>query len=363
MINQAKARLLSLDALRGFNMIWIMGADAVVHRISELVKQPQLKEICAFFSEHVEWEGFHFYDMIFPLFLFIIGVTIPLAFGEKSPRSCLPRIFKRAAVLVLLGLIYNGLLRFDSVSHIRIFGVLPRLATGYLIGSIAYLYLKPKQIIVVVVAILLGYWALLGLVPINGRVGGLYSPDGNFANYVDRQLFSWTHLYERYGDPEGLISDIPAIATALLGVLCGTLLTSQTEMKRKAWILWIAGALCILAGVAWSPLFPIIKKIWTSSYVLVAGGASMMLLATFYYVVEVREARKWTLPLVVVGLNPITIYFAAEIVPFENVSKYFLGGLAARSGLYSNLLITSGTFLAAWLFLYFLYKKNVFLKV
>ena len=192
-----------------------------------------------------------------------------------------------------------------------------------------------------------------------------YSQLNNYANFLDRHLFYRTQLYvPEYGDPEGLLSTIPAISTALLGVLTGHWLRRPERPTWKATIMFLAGAGCIVAGYAWSIDFPIIKKIWTSSYVLVAGGWSILLLTLFYWLIDIRGWKKWAFPFVVIGMNPITIYVGQKIIDFEYTAKFFVGGtekfMTAAGYL---ILFYAAVLLVKWLALYFLYRKRVFLRV
>ncbi len=349
-------------------MFWILGGDYLISSLAKVWKSEGFNAVAAQFSEHVQWEGFRYYDMIFPLFLFIIGVVVPFSVGRRveagdSRRDVVKKVLIRSAALFGLGLIYNGLLHFDGIYHLRVFGVLQRLAVGYLAASLFVIYTKPRVIVMSIVGILLGYWALMALAPVPGFPHGTMTPEGNFANYVDRLMLARHQIYETYGDPEGLISDLPAIATALLGVLTGYWLKSDREEKQKTGLLLACGVALVLLGLAWSPAFPIIKKIWTSSYVLVAGGFSMMLVAAFHWVIDVKGKVAWALPFTLIGMNPILIYMLSEIVDFTKVGSYFLGGLAHLIPTYSDPILATGNLLAKLGLLYFLSRQKIFLRV
>lgn len=344
-------------------MFWIIGADALLNVLTKNVKTEWVPMVAAQFTEHVEWEGFRFYDMIFPLFLFIIGAVMPFSIEKRleegaEKRSVLAKVIRRTLMLFLLGLIYNGLLRFEGWDQLRIFGVLQRQAIGYFFAALFVLYTKPKTQIWSIVGILLGYWAIMA-----GFGHGDYTPQGNFANHIDRLVLLPKQMCESYGDPEGPLSMIPAVATALFGVLSGRWLKQENPDRKKVLGLVAVGVGLVLLGLAWSPWFPIIKKIWTSSYTLVAGGASMLLLAAFYWVVDVKGWRKWALPFVLIGMNPITIYLLSEIVDFGKIGSYFLGGVAARSPANAEAWILAGALLAKFGLLYFLYTKKAFFRV
>lgn len=362
------ARLGSIDALRGFDMFWIVGGDGIAASLGKLSKSPFINDLTTQVSDHVNWVGFRFYDMIFPLFLFIIGATLPFSIGRRleegvSRGEIIRKVLGRTVILFLLGLAYNGVLSFNGWDHVRFCGVLQRQAFGYCIAAILFVTTKPKTQGIIFIAILLFYWALLALAPVPGFPRGSYSEWGNFANYVDRSIFRPGQMYETYGDPEGPISMIPAICTALLGLFAGRWLKSERLPKQKVLGLVGSGAACLALGLAWAPLFPVIKKIWTSSYVLVAGGFSLELLALFYWAIDVRGWKRWTFPLVVIGMNSITIYMIARIVPFDSIAEFFLTGLVRVLPVEKDLIMAVGVVLAEWFLLYFLYRKKVFLRV
>lgn len=349
-------------------MFWIVGGDGIAAAIGKLSHRPSISAVTIQVSDHMQWAGFRFYDMIFPLFLFIIGVTLPFSIGRRmeaghSKRDILKKVLVRAAILCLFGLVYNGVLDFHGWDHVRFFGVLQRQAFGYLMAGILFVTTKPKTQWIVFGLILVLYWALLALAPVPGYGHGNYSEWGNFANYVDRQFLRPGQLYEKYGDPEGLVSMLPSICTALLGLFAGRWLKSERAPLEKVRGLVVGGVVSLGLGLAWSPLFPVIKKIWTSSYVLVAGGFSLLLLALFYWVIDVRGWKKWSMPFVVIGMNSITIYMAARIVSFGDIAAFFLGGLNRALPAEKDLLMATGAVTVEWLFLYYLYRNKVFLRV
>ena len=362
------ARLRSLDALRGFDMFWIIGGDALVSEIAKLAPNPAVQALCAQFSEHVEWEGFHYYDMIFPLFLFIIGAVLPFSIGKRlesgEPKAAVfQKVIQRTALLFFAGLVFNGLLQFPGWAHVRIFGVLQRQALGYGFAATLMIYTKPRTQAVVGVAILFVYWAIMALIPVPGHPLGSMTEWGNVANYVDRLILLPGQMYEKYGDPEGPLSTIPAVTTALIGVFAGYLLKSSKPDRQKILTLVAAGAVCLVLGVAWMPFFPVIKKIWTSSYVLVAGGFSLELLALAYWAVDVKGWAKWAFPLIIIGMNPLTIYFLSEIVDFGKIADYFFRGALDHVPFGKAVLFAVGVLAFKWLLLRYLYEKKTFWRI
>ena len=362
-------RVLSLDALRGFDMFWIAGGEAVVEAIAKRWPSPVMEAVAVQFTSHVEWAGFRYYDCIFPLFLFLIGAVLPYSIGRRKEQGTtngelIRKILARFAWLTFFGLLINGLTKLEGWDHLRLFGVLQRQAFGYVAAAILYLYTKPRTQAILVVAILAVYAAILAWVPVPGFARGTFTPEGNVANYVDRLILLPGQLYKEYGDPEGPLSNLPSIATALLGLLAGTYLQKSADSgARKAATLAGAGAALFTLGWLWSPWMPVIKKIWTSSFVLVSGGLSLMLLALFYYVLDVRKWTRGSLFFVVIGANAITAYMGTHIIDFDQIATKFLVGLMRIYPAEKDLLLSVGAMALVMLSLWGLYKKDVFLRV
>jgi predicted acyltransferase len=358
-------RLVSIDALRGFDMFWIIGGGTFFASLAEVHSHP-VTETIRRQLEHVEWEGFRFEDLIYPLFLFITGVVLAFALtrrgeGGQSRRGLHLHVLKRSAIIILLGLIMNGLLRFDW-AQMRWPGVLQRIGLCYFLAAMVVMHTKWRAQAVIVGAVLVLYWLAMILIPVPGYGAGDLTMQGCLSSYVDQQLIPGK-LYYGYGDNEGLISTLPATCTVLLGALAGCWLrTDQPGGGRKAAGLAIAGVLSLAAGLIWAQVFPIIKIIWTSSFVLVSGGLSALLLAAFYWVIDVRGHRRWAFFFVVIGMNPITIYFTQRFLDFDQISRFFLEGAAAHAGVLEPLMLPLGVVLAKWLFLWFLYRHRVFFK-
>jgi predicted acyltransferase len=361
-------RLYSLDALRGFDMFWIIGGEEIFHSLAKITGSPFWKTLSDQF-EHPAWNGFHFYDLIFPLFLFIAGVATPYSVGrarEKgdSRQKLLLRVIRRGLVLVLLGIIYNNGLKLHPLSEIRFGSVLGRIGLAYMFANIIYLYTKQRGQIVWFASLLIGYWLLLSFTSAPGFPRGDLTMQGNFASYVDRSVLPGK-LYLGIHDPEGLMSTIPAIGTALLGILAGTLLkNSPLSPSAKAGRLAVAGVISLALALAWNTIFPINKNLWTSSFVLNVGGISLLLLALFYYIIDVRGYKKWAFFFSVIGMNSILIYLSGHFINWHYMTEGFFRWLEQLVGDPWNVFVMAFCLLAVkWVFLYILYRKKIFLSV
>jgi predicted acyltransferase len=364
-------RLLSLDALRGFDMLWISGGEALIISLAALTGWPWLQWASGQ-MEHVAWEGFHFYDMIFPLFLFIAGVSMPFSILKRQQRGenmkvIYLHLFKRLIILILLGLVVNGLLRFDFEKQ-RYASVLGRIGLAWFFAAVIVLNTSVRGQIIWFAGILISYWAVMKLVPVPGFGAGVLTPEGNLAAFIDQKLLPGRFCCYTFGDNEGIISNFPAICTALLGTFTGHLLISKNEKLtglKKGLIIVAAGIVSLFVGKLWSFNFPIIKNLWTSTFVLFAGGWSLILLGIFYLVIDVWGFKKWIFPFVVIGLNSITIYVVRTgIIDFWQMAKYFFGGIADKVSVPAQPVIMAvGAILCMWTFLYILYRNKIFLKV
>jgi len=364
----ASKRLYSLDALRGFDMFWIMGGEEIAHSLAKITGSPAM-EIVSNQLTHPEWHGFHFYDLIFPLFLFLAGVATPYSIGKalekgKSRNELLIRVIRRGLILVLLGIVYNNGLALKPIAEIRFGSVLGRIGLAYMFANIIYLYTKERGQIIWFWGLLIGYWLMLLLNSAPGFPRGDMTMEGNFASYLDRLILPGK-LYLGIHDPEGLVSTIPAIATGLLGIYAGNLLKNGSmSMQRKSLQLLIMGVVFLLLAQAWNLVFPINKNLWTSSFVLNVGGWSLLLLSLFYYIIDVLGYRKWALFFVVIGMNSILIYMSGRFIKWSYTTEAIFQWLLQWVGDPMNLLVYALCYIAVkWAFLYFLYRKNVFLSV
>jgi predicted acyltransferase len=363
-------RVYSLDALRGFDMFWISGGDILMISLAAFTGWP-IFNWAAEQMEHVAWNGFHFYDMIFPLFLFIAGVSMPYSIAKRKDRGeSMSKIYThlliRLFLLLLLGIIHNRFLQFDFENQ-RYASVLGRIGLGWFFAAVIMLNTNIRGQLLWFWGILLAYWAAMALIPVPGYGAGNFTQEGSLAGYVDRLLLPG-RLYLGNHDPEGIFSTIPAISTALLGVLTGQLLAGNIKKYspfQKVMFLFAAGIICLILGKVWGIVFPINKNLWTSSFVLFAGGWSLLLLTVFYLIIDVWGFRKWSFFFVVIGLNSILIYMLnGGIMNFEQMGGYFFGGLAKLfSDPAGNVILISGSILCMWTFLYILYRNRIFLKI
>ena len=351
-------------------MFWIVGADALGHAFT-MMKNGPVTEFLSRQLEHAEWEGFYFYDLIFPLFVFVVGVSAALSVSRMVARNgqagAMQRIIRRGIILYLLGILYYGGIS-EGVAHIRLLGVLQRLAICYVVAATLLVYLRPRVIAGIMVALLVAYWALMTWVPVPGFGAGDFARGHNLANWIDVHYLPLKLWYGNY-DPEGLLSTLPAIASCLLGVFAGRLLQEPTRTSaRKVQLLLGVGAVLIALGYLWGIQFPVIKRIWTSSFVLVAGGWSAVLLGAFYFVIDVMGWRGWAKPFIWIGANALTIYFVSRLVDFNAVSRWFFGGEIAESleswlpGLSILVLALTGSTLCI-LLCRFLYVRKIFLRL
>jgi predicted acyltransferase len=362
-------RLYSLDALRGFDMFWIMGAEEIFHSLAKITGFPLWVTMSQQLT-HPDWHGFAFYDLIFPLFLFLAGVATPYSVGRelengRNRNELLIRVIKRGLILVLIGVVYNNGLRLrDSFDAYRFCSVLGRIGLAYMFANIIYLYTKRTGQMIWLGALLIGYWLLLKFTAAPGYAPGDLTMEGNFASYIDRSILPG-RLYLKIHDPEGLVSVIPSIGTALLGILTGGMLKNGVEPRqKKALYMALAGIACLVIAQLWNLDFPINKNLWTSSFVMHVGGWSLLLLSLFYYIIDVLGFTEWAFFFKIIGMNSILIYISGRFIDWEHANNGFFRWLFQLTGEPYDAVVKAICFvLVQWAFLYFLYKKKVFLRV
>ncbi|MBX7257887.1 MAG: DUF5009 domain-containing protein [Candidatus Hydrogenedentes bacterium] len=369
-------RMVSVDALRGFDMFWIIGAEGLVEGLNKISGDNVILKFLATQLRHVAWEGFHFEDLIFPLFVFLVGVSIVFSMGRIVERegkvNAHKRIVRRGIKLYLLNLFYYGGFARYYDPGIRFVGVLQRLALSYVVGAILYCNLRLRGLIITFFVILIGYWAALTFIHV--QVPGhavdpstpyaAFAPGNNLTNYIDYRFLPGRR-WDGDWDPEGMLSAIPAVASCLLGIFAGMLLKSKeiTPHRKVAYLLG-SGAVMVLLGYLWGFQFPIIKKLWTSSFVLMAGGYSAILLGLFYYVVDVLGYKKWATPFIWIGSNALTVYMACNLIDFDDIASRLVGGpIQARLGAYGDLLLAVVALSLAVGLTRWLYNRRIFIKV
>ena len=431
------SRLTSLDVLRGFDMFWILGADAFVMALNKLSHacttgfHSSVIEFFALQLDHAEWEGFRFYDLIFPLFVFIMGVSTVFSLTKIIERegraAAMKRVVVRGVLLFAIGLFYSGGFT-NPWPDMRLMGVLNRIALCYLAGGLLFCWCKPRVLIGIAAAILIGYWAMLNFIPIRdiqlekehlaalaeqagdtklatqfrkadnpssanpsattnrfvwaatermyaettNHVTGKFDPGYNVANHFDFEHLP-ARKYDLFWDPEGLLSTIPAVVTGLFGIFAGLFLRNQSvpDTKKVLWLIGV-GAVSVALGFLWGTQFPVIKKIWTSSYVLVAGGYSAMLLGAFYWIVDVKKWQAWGQPFLWIGMNPITLYLASNFMGGGGFQKLAarLGGGPVKQFLNAHVATGFGDLVVCLIgvllfigFARFLYRRKIFLRL
>ena len=361
-------RVASLDALRGFDMFWIIGGDAICRSLPAIQNAPWTRFLASQ-VEHKPWVGFTFYDLIFPLFLFIIGAVFPFSLLKRAEKGKARKrlylhVVKRSLILILLGLIAGGVLRFDF-ANMRWTGVLQRIGICYLLVAILVLNTKVRTQIGVFVGVLLLYWAAMALIPVPGHGAGVMTPEGSLHSYIDQKVMPGRISAEFYGpgDSLGAASTFPAACSLLLGVFAGYWLKSNRSGNAKTLGLVAGGIFCLMVGYVWGLAFPIIKHIWTSSYVLWAGGWCLLMMALFYWLIDVKGRGRWAFFFVVIGTNAILVYFGQEVVDFDGIARFFLSGVERNAGLLAPLIIPVGALVAKWAGLLFLHRRTIFFKV
>ncbi|MDP3071770.1 MAG: hypothetical protein Q8N18_15875 [Opitutaceae bacterium] len=350
------ARLHSLDAFRGFTMFWLMGGKALVVALSALAGL----EFVRYQLSHSAWEGVRYYDLVWPSFMLMVGVSIPFSFAMRSrtqTRGQLMRdAWKRAAVLFLLGSLRESL--SDGVPRlVELSSALQPIALAYLVAS--YLATRPLKLQIGVAAgILLGYALLLAFVRTPTIHAGTYEINKNLVTAFDEQVLGRSHR-DGWGT---LLSAIPSVATTVVGLLFGQVLMSGTAPKAKLKVFVLTGLGCLVAGFAISPVVPVIMKLWTTSYALVATGWACVFFSLFYWVIDLRGWRSWAFPFVVIGVNALAAYLLNTIIPISRIVGTFTKPLVPALGIFGPVLSSGAVFFAGWLILLWLYRRKIYLR-
>ena len=357
-------RLLSLDGLRGFDMLWIIGGAEIVKDLAKVWPGSFSTDLAQQF-EHVAWAGLHVFDIIWTLFMFMVGVSLAFSIAKRklrneSSRSIYSHAIMRALILFVLGMAAQGnLLDFNLATLHPFYSVLHGIAAGYLIATIVTLNLRAKGQAIVTAIFLVSYWILLLVIPVPGVGRGVLTSTGNAATYIDSLIMG--RFY--YGENTWFLSYLGFASSVLIGVLAGELLLSTRSKKTKCLTLYAYGAGLLALGLIWSIWLPIIKLLWTSSFVLVAGGISCLMMATFYLIIDVLDYTKWVFPFSVIGMNALAVYMATILFDFRKIGNVFVGGLLPRVGRWDDVLAQSAALAVVWLILYWMYRTRSFVKL
>jgi predicted acyltransferase len=359
------SRLDSLDALRGFDMFWIIGGEWLFGSLFRIFPC-SLTESISHQLSHARWEGFRFWDLIMPLFLFIVGVAMPFSFSKRMARGdsrnkLYSHIFFRFVILFFLGIVAQGHLLEYDLSKLHIYcNTLQAIAAGYLIAALIVLIKDVRGQIGLTSLLLLGYWALLSWVPVPGFGRGVLNSNGNLAIHIDKLVMGKFQDGTTY---TWILSSLTFACTVMLGLWAGQILRLKIEEYRKVLYLSGMGFLCLGLGLLWSLSFPIIKHLWTSSFVLFSGGVCVLLLALCYLIIDVWKKRKWAFVFKVIGMNAIAVYMATRLFDFRLMGNVFVGGLTERLGVWSSLVQGLAGFSVIWLILYWMYTRKTFIKI
>jgi len=361
-------RLVSLDVLRGFDMFWIIGADEIVHGMAKMTKTSFWENFSAQLH-HPQWNGFTMYDLIFPLFIFLAGVSTPFSIGKAleegtSKEKLLYRVFQRGFLLILLGIVYNNGLTLKPLEEIRFSSVLGRIGITYFFANIIYLYVKPRWFLYWFAGLLLSYYFLLKFFSAPGFESGDLTMEGNFASYIDRLLLPGK-LSLKIHDTVGFFNNIPAIGNSLAGIMVGIFI-KRNEFSGIKKTLYLAGLglLSLLLAQLWNLDFPINKNLWSSSFVLQTVGLSLLLFSLFYYTIDVLGYQKWSVFFRVIGVNAILLYMSVKFIDWDFTSrKFFEWAYQWVGDTWSILIIPISILTIKWLFMGILYHYKIFLRI
>ena len=362
-----KGRIMSIDTLRGFDMFWIIGGGTIFRSLHEIFDSPTTQWINKQLS-HVRWEGFRPWDLIMPLFLFVVGVVMPFAFNKRlaagqSKKRLYFHIIIRTVILFVLGMVAQGHLLEYDLSKLHFFSnTLQAIAAGYLISAIILLNLRLVWQIVTTAVLLLLFWALMMLIPVPGHGAGMLEPDVNLAIYIDRLILGG---FIDGTDPPytWILSGMTFACTVMLGVMAGHLLRWEKKGIVKVLLLLAAGLGCLVLGLVWNIWFPIIKHLWTSSFVLYSAGWCYLLLALFYLVIDFWGFKKWAFGFVVIGMNAIAVYMITRVFNFRHIGDIFVDGLDKYVGNWSPFIHAVAAFVVIWLIMWWMYRKRSFIKI
>lgn len=367
-VSKKPERLLSIDSLRGFDMLMISGGASFLVLMKDKTGWAWVDWL-ALQMEHVPWHGFTFYDFIFPLFLFIAGVSLPFSLHKGlalglSKTNLVRKAFQRMLILIALGILYkNAPVPFFEPSEIRIVSVLGRIGFAGFMTTLLYLYFPLRGRLVCVALILLWYYAALFLIPVPGYGAGDLSFEGNLVGWFDRQFLPGRLVQKTY-DELGILTQFPALCLTVLGAMAGDILRFEWKDTKKVLFLLLIGCTAVGLGLLWGLHFPINKHLWTSSFILLTGGIAFLFLTLFYWLIDVMKFQKWAFFFKVIGLNSLTIYLAYRFIDFSTTSRLLFAGLYTPAPeQWHKVFQTLGALGLVWVLLYFLYRNKIFLKI
>ena len=370
-------RLESLDALRGFDLFFLVALGPLAHSLARAADVGWLND-CMWAFNHVQWEGFSPWDLIMPLFLFMSGTSMPFALsrfkGVSDKKTLFRRLGKRILVLWIFGMMCQGnLLGFDPDRIYLYSNTLQSIAAGYLITAVLFLYTSRRTQIGVAVALLLVYWAAMQFITVGSYGGGNYTPEGNLAEWIDRTVLGRFRDGAKVVDGEvvfapwyhytWILSTLNFGVTVLTGLFAGYIAKDKTSDIHKLKLYFGAGAAMVAAGWLWGLQMPVIKTIWTSSMVLVSSGYCFLLMGLFYYLIDYKGYKKNITWLKVYGMNSIVAYMLANVINFSCLGQSLFYGMEQYLGNYYSFLISLSNVLVIYVILWLLYKRNIFLKV
>lgn len=368
-------RLNSLDALRGFDMLWIIGGEKVIRTMAK-ASNNEFLNILSNQTHHVKWEGFHFYDLIMPLFLFMVGMSIPYSTSKRlsvgdSYRSIYLHAVKRFFILFILGMVCQcNLLTFNVNEMFIIHDTLQAIAIGYIFSIFIYTRLNLKKQLILTGGLMLAYWSILTFIPAPGQQAGILEPHSNIAKYVEQMVFG------RFDDAPApytwFLGSLGFISTVMTGIFASTIIRGEKRLSflkskdlqiHKTGILLIAGVSMVVSALILNTWFPVIKAIWNPTFILLTSGLSFLLIAIFYFVIDVKGYGRWAFWLKVIGMNSIAVYMASYLFPFQEIGHIFIFGLEQYTGSFYPVLNSIVSLSFVYLIMYWMYKKQTFIKI
>ncbi len=362
-------RLMSIDAVRGLDMLFISGGGAFISKLHGVTGHCWIDAL-AVQMEHAEWNGFTFFDFIFPLFLFISGVSLTFSLTRNLEKGATKKFlyekeFKRMVILIILGLIYkNTPIHIFEPSTLRYSSVLGRIGIATFVTTLLFLNFNSRQRLMWAFGILLAYYAAMFLVPVPGYGAGNLTLEGNFAGWIDRMVVPG-RLKQGVFDENGFTTDFPALVITIFGAWAGEMLRNKnTDDRRKLLHMATAGIALMAIGLVWGLHFPINKHLWSSSFISLTSGMAFLTMALFYWLIEVRSYRKWAFAFVVIGMNSLAMYYINHFVDFRHTAhRLFDGVLVIVDKSYHPSIIAFIALILLWFVLYCMYRKKIFIKV